>query len=147
MAYFFPFSAFSKDQNIRIGERAYSMMGKVSWKLGGFKHWRMIDLSVLLIVRSIILRELFLISENFEENVENVHAIDPMRVPNSENLFPIVRFVRNCILGAFERSVFLSDIVEQNEFRQNDRSRITKNCYTVEMEDRTENDKNWLPVI
>lgn len=65
-------------------------------------------------------------------------AIDPMKVPNSENLFPIVQFVRNCILGAFERSVFLSDIVAQNEFRQNDRSRITKNCYTVEMEDRTE---------
>lgn len=46
------------------------MMGKVSWKSAGFKQWRMIDLSVLLIVRSIILRELFLISENFEENVD-----------------------------------------------------------------------------
>lgn len=65
-------------------------------------------------------------------------AIDPMNVQNSENLFPIVQFVGNCVLGAFERNVFLSGIVEQNEFRRNDRSRIIKNCYTVEIERWTE---------
>lgn len=99
MAYFYPFSAFSKDQNIRIGECAYSMMGKVSWKLGGFKHWRMIDLSVLLIVRRIILSELFLISENFEENVDyRVWKIGVPRCDRSHESSKFGEFVSNCAI-------------------------------------------------